>query len=135
MNSYSADLQNAILNLKHQTEIAMIGPEFSGKSSLLQEFGFGQLKHVIQNSQFIESLSFKNINIVSWDVVPDSFIKVSQNTSALVVIVNASNVNEFSKVKEELKEEIFKFKELPQLLLINRVGKRTLNSQTVASEL
>ena len=84
----------------------MIGPEFSGKSSLLQEIGFEQLKHVIQNSQFIESLSFKNINVVSWDVVPDSFIKVSQNTSALVVIVNASNVNEFSKVKEELREEI-----------------------------
>jgi len=58
----------------------------------------------------------------------DSFIKVSQNTSALVVIVNASNVNEFSKVKEELSEEIEKFKELPQLLLVNRVGKRTLNS-------
>eukprot|EP00703_Trepomonas_sp_PC1_P005699 JAP90907.1 Small Arf-related GTPase [Trepomonas sp. PC1] len=122
--------------IERKTDIALIGPEGSGKSSFLTNISIGELKYMPSNDQMIEYVKYKQVTLMGWDVFEGSKLTVGHDVFGVIIMLDGHDPDTLSQyaktLKERLQKQIFK----PVLILLNKADKGCkLTKEKVVAEL
>ena len=112
MGNITTSISNALFSLfggfKKETKILMLGLDGAGKTTIMYKYKPNQVSHTIPTIGFnVETIQIYNVNMTMWDIGGQNKIRelwkhYYQGTDCLIWVVDASDKERLSEMKEEL---------------------------------
>lgn len=125
---------------KENVRMLMLGLDGAGKTTILFKLKLGEVICTIPTIGFnVESVTYKNLNFTVWDIGGQKTIRslwyhYFQNTSAVIFVVDSSDLERIPTVKEEL-HDIMKHHDLENAVLLVLANKQDLPNALSATEM
>jgi ADP-ribosylation factor protein 1 len=125
---------------KKEKRILMVGLDAAGKTTILYNLKFGEIMQTVPTIGFnVETVEFKNISFVVWDIGGQDKIRslwrhYFLNTQGLIFVVDSSDRKRVGEARDELQKLLLEY-ELRGAALLVFANKQDLPGAMTASEL
>lgn len=125
---------------KENVRIVMLGLDGAGKTTILYKLKLGDVVCTIPTIGFnVETVEYKNICFTVWDIGGQKTIRnlwyhYFANTSAVIFVIDSSDVSRIETAKEEL-HEIMKHDDLKNAVILVLANKQDMPNALSVGEL